>query len=108
MKKIINFSIFLSIALMLIIVFYPNKNDDSFTIKVIEVENGFGYTILYKNKMLIKQETIPVIETKNAFCNKKDALAIANIVKYRLENGLSPAITALDLKNNNIKTNCSN
>ena len=66
-------------------------------ITIYEIDNGYGYSISSKNKVLIRQNFIPVIETKQPFSNIGDAQSIANLVKKRIENKQNPRITKEDL-----------
>lgn len=66
-------------------------------ISIHEVDNGYGYNISSKNKILIRQNFIPVLETKQPFSNIGDAQSVANLVKKRIENKQNPRITKEDL-----------
>ncbi len=81
--------------------------NDGINTKVFQVDNGFGYSMVYKKKILIKQEFSPGIQNRKAFCSKEDALHIAELVKDKLERNLSPSISIQELKEYNIQINCN-
>ena len=75
--------------------------------KVFKVDNGFGYIITLREKVLIKQNTIPAIQKKIAFCSENDAISVANLVKSKIENNLIPTVSLQELNNLNIEIHCS-
>ncbi|WP_125722718.1 DUF4907 domain-containing protein [Flavobacterium ustbae] len=58
---------------------------------------GWGYTIASKEKLLIKQTVIPAISNIKSFETEADALKVANLVKQKLQQNLSPTVTKNEL-----------
>ncbi len=75
---------------------------------IFKVENGFGYMIVSKGKILIKQENIPTIQEQKPFCSEKDANKIANLVKKKMIHKESPSITLKELEQQEIHFDCVN
>ena len=69
----------------------------AFKIESFKTTTGWGYTIASKNRILIKQSIIPVINETKSFRTEKDALKIGNLVIDKLNKGLSPTVTKNDL-----------
>lgn len=63
----------------------------------IKTASGWGYTISYKNKILIKQTIIPVISETKSFSSEDDALKVAGLVVKKLNQNTSPSVTKNDL-----------
>lgn len=64
---------------------------------VFKTNSGWGYTISYKEKIVIKQSIIPVISENKSFATQNDAIKTANLVKEKLLENLSPTVTKKDL-----------
>ncbi|GAA3728011.1 hypothetical protein GCM10022422_07360 [Flavobacterium ginsengisoli] len=62
-----------------------------------KTSSGWGYTIAYKEKVLIKQSVIPVISDTKSFKTEDDALKVADLVKQKLKQNLSPTVTKNEL-----------
>ena len=105
MKKMVILIIAISIVSMLIIKYEKTSNETKTV--VYQIDNGFGYSIFYKQNILIKQDFIPAIQKQMAFCSKEDALLVAEIVKEKIKNNLSPSISLQDIRDHNIQTNCN-
>ncbi len=75
--------------------------------EVFAADNGFGYTITYEGKTLIKQNNIPAMEELKSFCSRNDALKVANLVIKKLEGNKPPTISLNELIALQIRTNCS-
>ncbi len=73
---------------------------------IFKVENGFGYMISSKEKILIKQKNIPVIQEQRPFCSEKDAQKIATLIKKKLIHKKSPSITLKELEQQEIHFDC--
>ena len=84
------------------------KKKETFTTEVFKINKGYGYTILFDNKPLIKQNEIPAISQKRVFCNEKEAFVVANFVVKKLKENKTPTITLKDLNKLKIKFNCEN
>lgn len=63
----------------------------------IKTTSGWGYTISYKDKILIKQTIIPVISETKSFSSEDDALKVAGLVVEKLNQNISPSVTKNDL-----------
>lgn len=85
-----------------------NKPILEFETQVYQVENGYGYSIQYHQKTLIKQDFIPVIQKNQSFCNYEDAQKVATLVVEKLVKKQNPRISLQELKNLNIQINCIN
>ena len=75
---------------------------------VYEINNGYGYSISYNDKLLIKQDLIPAIQNNQAFCNFDDAQKVADLVKEKLKRKENPKISLIELKQLNIQLICPN
>jgi len=53
-------------------------------------DNKFGYSIYENDKLVIKQEIIPGISGNTCFCSEQDAREAADLMKYKMENGIFP------------------
>lgn len=62
-----------------------------------KTNSGWGYSISYKNKILIKQSIIPVINDNKSFSTEEDALKTAHLVIDKLKHNLSPTVTKNEL-----------
>lgn len=63
----------------------------------MKTASGWGYTISYKDKILIKQTIIPVISETKSFSSEDDALKVADLVIKKLSHNTSPSVTKNDL-----------
>ena len=63
----------------------------------IKTLSGWGYTISYKDRILIKQTVIPVISENKSFSSEDDALKVAGLVVKKLNQNISPSVTKNDL-----------
>jgi Domain of unknown function (DUF4907) len=63
----------------------------------IKTASGWGYTILYDNKIVIRQTIIPVISDTKSFNSEGDALKVADLVIKKLKHNTSPSVTKNDL-----------
>ncbi|MFC0779403.1 DUF4907 domain-containing protein [Flavobacterium sp. HJSW_4] len=70
---------------------------ETLTTASFKTNSGWGYTIAYKEKVLIKQSIIPVISDTKSFETKDDALKVADLVKQKLKQNLSPTVTKNEL-----------
>ncbi|WP_242670260.1 DUF4907 domain-containing protein [Flavobacterium frigidimaris] len=68
-----------------------------FKIESFKTTNGWGYTIINRDKILIKQSIIPVITETKSFTTQEDALKVGNLVIEKLNKNLSPTVTKNDL-----------
>ena len=65
--------------------------------EAFKTTSGWGYTIAYKNKIIIRQSVIPVINDSKSFSTEEDALKVANLVENKLSHNISPTVTKNDL-----------
>lgn len=63
----------------------------------IKTISGWGYTISYKDRILIRQTIIPVISETKSFNSEDDALKVATLVVKKLNQNTSPSVTKNDL-----------
>ncbi|MEL1253299.1 DUF4907 domain-containing protein [Flavobacterium sp. DGU38] len=63
----------------------------------IKTASGWGYTISYNDKILIKQTIIPVISEVKSFSSEEDALKVADLVIKKISRNTSPSVTKNDL-----------
>ncbi len=66
-------------------------------IEYFKTTSGWGYLISHKNKIIIKQSIIPVINNTKSFSTEEDAIKVANMVVQKLRENNSPTITKNDL-----------
>ncbi|MEO2063222.1 MAG: DUF4907 domain-containing protein [Christiangramia sp.] len=60
---------------------------------------GYGYSIFYNHRLLIKQKKIPVIQGNQKFHTKQDAGEVAELVIIKMKNGINPSISYEELAN---------
>lgn len=65
--------------------------------ETFKTNSGWGYSISYKEKTIIKQSIIPVISDKKSFSTEEDALKTADLVVSKLKQNLSPTVTKNEL-----------
>lgn len=70
---------------------------DNFKTESFKTNSGWGYSISYKEKIIIKQSIIPVINDSKSFSTEQDALKTANLVVEKLKQNLSPTVTKNEL-----------
>ena len=83
--------------LIFAIVFTACNEKSAFKIKSIKTKTGWGYTIACKDRIIIKQSIIPVINKTKSFATEEDALKTGNLVIEKLNKDLSPTVTKNDL-----------
>ena len=74
-----------------------DDRDPDFFYRVTAVEKGYGYQIFEGERLLIRQDFIPVIPGKVVFKSENDAGRVAGLVVDKLQNDLSPIISIQDL-----------
>ncbi|MET3029252.1 DUF4907 domain-containing protein [Flavobacterium sp. UW10123] len=84
-------------AFILLLLFTACAKKEALTSSSFKTNSGWGYTIAYKEKVLIKQSIIPVINNIKSFETEKDALKVADLVKQKLTQNLSPTVTKNEL-----------
>jgi uncharacterized lipoprotein YehR (DUF1307 family) len=68
-----------------------------FKTESFKTNTGWGYSISYKNKTIIKQSIIPVISDNKSFSSEDDALKTADLVVGKLNQKISPTVTKNEL-----------
>ncbi|MDA6070971.1 DUF4907 domain-containing protein [Flavobacterium sp. AC] len=82
---------------ILILQFLACAKNETFKIEAFKTTSGWGYSIATKNKIIIKQAIIPVINDNKSFSTESDALKVGHLVVEKLNNNISPTITKNDL-----------
>lgn len=85
------------ILFLILIFFAACAKKEVLKTDTFKTNSGWGYTIAYKEKVLIKQSIIPVISDSKSFETETDALKVADLVKHKLEKNLSPTVTKNEL-----------
>jgi hypothetical protein len=75
------------------------RRSHRYYVNVFESEGGWGYDILYNNKIMIHQPFIPTIDGQKPFHNIHDASETGRLVIKKLRKNKSPALTIGELKN---------
>ncbi|MBS7230091.1 DUF4907 domain-containing protein [Flavobacterium psychroterrae] len=73
------------------------KNEKTFKTESFRTTSGYGYSIILKNKIIIRQSIIPVIGDTKSFTTEGDALKVADLVVKKLNQNISPTVTKNDL-----------
>lgn len=79
-----------------------NNLPDGYDIKTYKVENGWGYKIYKKNKVIIKQDIIPGMPVKKPFTTEKDAIIVGELMIEKLKNKKIPSISYKELQINGV------
>lgn len=85
------------LILFLILQIVSCTKKDNFKTESFKTNSGWGYSISYKEKIIIKQSIIPVINDSKSFSTEQDALKTANLVVEKLKQNLSPTVTKNEL-----------
>ncbi|UWY29908.1 DUF4907 domain-containing protein [Flavobacterium sp. TR2] len=85
------------IIFILLLLFASCAKKEALTAASFKTNSGWGYTIVYKEKILIKQSIIPVVSNAKSFETESDALKVAALVKQKLKQNLSPTVTKNEL-----------
>lgn len=97
-RIIIGLSILIA-AVILITRWHSSSNrPHRITSEVHKVVNGWGYDILVDDKILIRQESIPVLQQQQAFATPIQAEKTARLVIQKLQAGQHPALSTFDLE----------
>ena len=83
--------------LLLVLLLTSCNKQSSFKIESFKTDNGWGYSIASRDKVLIKQSIIPVINKTKSFTTEEDALKVGNLVIEKLNKDLAPTVTKNDL-----------
>ncbi|MCK0146195.1 DUF4907 domain-containing protein [Arenibacter sp. F26102] len=66
--------------------------------EILKLENGYGYQIKLDNKLIIRQEFIPILQGKKPFTTSQDAKRTAERIIYKLQKRESPILTIPELR----------
>jgi len=94
-NKILVLSGFILIIVISGAVFY--KGNRHFSLSLFNSEEGWGYNILYNNKLIIHQPYMPAINGQVVFKNKYTARKTGRLVIKKLQKNQSPGITVTEL-----------
>ena len=75
-----------------------NKTEHDYRYRTFHVLSGWGYDILVDDKLIIRQESIPVLNGSKGFLTKEQAAQTAEVIINKMENGQPPVITTFDLR----------
>lgn len=73
------------------------QTKEKFTLQTVTTETGWGYEIRLDKKLIIKQNTIPVISSNKSFTTQQDAKKTGRLVLNKLESNQSPTLSKNDL-----------
>lgn len=73
------------------------SKQETFKTETFKTTSGWGYSIAYKSKIIIKQSIIPVLSDVKSFSSEDDAKKVAHLVVEKLDQNLSPTVTKNDL-----------
>ena len=98
--------VLLKLVLVFIILTSCKEPREILTSEVYKIKNGYGYKIILKDKVIIKQNCIPAIQGNIPFCDSLDALKVSQIVIKKIKSKKMPSIQAEDLMKLKIKIKC--
>ncbi len=85
------------LSLVLVLQLSACTKAETFETETFRTTSGWGYFITYKNKIIIKQSVIPVINESKSFSTEEDALKTVNLVAKKLHQMGSPTVTENEL-----------
>ncbi len=78
---------------------HEHEFDDDLKLEIINTSTeGWAYRILYHEKTIIYQKSIPALAGNTPFSSFEDAEKIGSLVMERLKSRKSPSITRADLE----------
>ncbi|MFQ6602638.1 DUF4907 domain-containing protein [Flavobacterium sp. C3NV] len=83
--------------LLPVLLFTACVKNEKFKTESFRTTSGWGYSIAFKNKIIIRQSIIPVISDTKSFTTESDALKVAHLVAEKLNHNISPTVTKNDL-----------
>lgn len=83
--------------LLLVFLFISCEKNENLNLTSLKTQNGWGYIITLKEKIIIKQTVIPVISENKSFKTEEEALKVGQLVLEKLNSNLSPTVTKKDL-----------
>jgi predicted glutamine amidotransferase len=81
----------------MVLLFAACAKKETLKTETFQTKSGWGYSIAYKNKVIIKQSIIPVINDTKSFSTESDALKVADLVVKKLKQNISPTVTKNEL-----------
>lgn len=99
-KRTIIFTVLIIASIF--IVKLSNISSNEFDLEIHKVENGWGYNIFKKNKVIIKQDIIPGLPVKKPFATEKDAIVVGKLMVEKLKNKKKPSISYKELQINGV------
>lgn len=96
-KQLLRITIHKNVLFALLIFCTACTKKEALTSAAFKTNSGWGYTIAYKKKIVIKQSIIPVISDCKSFETETEALQVADLVKQKIEKNLSPTVTKNEL-----------
>ncbi len=99
LKKRIFFPLFFIVLVAIIAFNFSRYLTSAHHLKVrpYQVDKGWGYQLLVKDKVIIDQPFVPVIPGRKAFPDKRTASRAGRMVKERMINQELPALKREDL-----------
>ncbi|RAV27915.1 DUF4907 domain-containing protein [Sinomicrobium soli] len=88
------------------VVGYIHRRVVRIDVEVFEVGNGYGYQLKSGGKVLVRQEVIPALPGSGPFCSRSDARTAGILVRHKIMNRESPAITKEELKVLRVDVKC--
>jgi hypothetical protein len=104
MKRILEAYILIAVVSGFLFLYLTNYSVDSTKSNIqlhsetFKVGNGYGYQITIEDKVLIRQEYIPILPGNNPFTTAVDAKRTANTVISKIVRKESPILTISELK----------
>src|SRR5688572_27046530 len=74
------------------------KKEKHFAARVFGSFHGWGYDILVNDSLLIRQESVPVLEGKKGFQKKEQAEQVAQLIINKLKRGQHPSVAIFELE----------
>jgi hypothetical protein len=93
--RMINKKILTGLALLLLLMVYATAmagRNHSYCVNVFESEGGWGYDILYKDKLIIHQPFMPAVSGHQPFKNKRLAKQTGKLVVTKIINNRPPRV----------------
>lgn len=83
--------------IVLVLQFTACVKNETLKTNSFRTTSGWGYTIVFRDKIIIRQSVIPVINDTKSFASESDALKVAHLVIDKLNQNISPTVTKNDL-----------
>lgn len=99
MKMIKKIIIGLAFFTVVVLVFVLHRSTSAYKVKIIKVDEGWGYEIRLAGDTYIHQPFVPSIQKTKPFPSKRTARKTAYLVVEKLENGKLPTLTVEEIEN---------